>query len=238
MGRGEGAFELRLLAGFELRTPGRRLSVPFAVQRLLAFLALADHPLHRRYVAGSLWLDTTEQRAAANLRATLWRLPQPQAALVTATPSQLVLAPSVDVDHRAATARAWRVISAGGAGLDDVDDERLLTADLLPGWTEDWVAVERERMHQLRLHALEALCVRLAERGSARRALDVGFLAVAADPLRESARRALITAQLVAGDVTAARREYQSYCALLADTGITPSSRMRHLVAGVVPSPH
>jgi hypothetical protein len=51
--------------------------------------------------------------------------------------------------------------------LDDVArvNEEVLSVDLLPDWTEDWVLMERERYHQLRLRALEALCRRLTLKG-------------------------------------------------------------------------
>ena len=36
----------------------------------------------------------------------------------------------------------------------------LLSADVLPGWTEAWLAIERERFRQIRLNALEELSPR------------------------------------------------------------------------------
>lgn len=72
-----------------LRQPNRlelvcdvdRIPVPLRVQRLLALLALHDGLMQRVYVAGKLWLDTTDQQAAANLRSTLWRVHQSSAAM-------------------------------------------------------------------------------------------------------------------------------------------------------------
>jgi hypothetical protein len=40
--------------------------------------------------------------------------------------------------------------------LGDLNRE-LNAADLLPAWDEDWVLIERERIRQLRTHALNAL---------------------------------------------------------------------------------
>ncbi len=81
-------------------------------------------------------------------------------------------------------------------GLEDSD----LHGDLLPDWYDDWVLVERERLRQLRLHALE----RLAERaiGEARygQAIDIALTAIQADPLRESAHRMLIRAHAAEGN--------------------------------------
>lgn len=75
-----------------------------------------------------------------------------------------------------------------------------LRDDLLPGWPELWLVPERERFHQLRLHALEALCARLTGVGWHGAAVDAGLAVVSADPLRESARGALIDAYLAEGN--------------------------------------
>jgi DNA-binding SARP family transcriptional activator len=48
----------------------------------------------------------------------------------------------------------------------------LLAKDLLPGWDEDWLQLERERHRQLRIHALEALSQRLTSGGQYAAAID------------------------------------------------------------------
>ena len=61
--------------------------------------------------------------------------------------------------------------------VDDNPDIALLAADILPGWTAAWIAVERERFRQLRLHALEERSLRLSAAGrhdARRRAGRVG----------------------------------------------------------------
>jgi len=144
------------------------------------------------------------------------------------------LAPSVVVDHRRAVAHARRLLDPDVVGVGADFDECLLAGDLLPGWDDDWVVVERERIRQLRLHALEALCIRLAEQGQGGRAVDVGLLAVAAEPLRESAQRALVRAHQLDGNAAEALRQYASYRDLLADVlGLEPSRLMEDLVASV-----
>jgi hypothetical protein len=67
-----------------------------------------------------------------------------------------------------------------------------LSADLLPGWYDDWVLSEAEDWRQLRLHALEALADRLTATGRWGEAADAAGAAVRAEPLRESANAALI----------------------------------------------
>jgi Bacterial transcriptional activator domain len=70
--QGPMARRLSLLGGFELRCAGTEVAVARGGQRLLALLALQGRPLERLWVAGTLWLDATEERAGASLRSALW----------------------------------------------------------------------------------------------------------------------------------------------------------------------
>lgn len=223
---------LSLLRAFEVRRGGRVIDLPLSAQRLVAFLALHHRPLRRGYVAGTLWPDVTEERAAGNLRSALWRLRQPGVDLVEATPTHLTLADKVEVDLRLASSLARRVIDLGeGAEALAVDEDRF-SADVLPDWYDEWVPLERERFRQMRLHALETLCERLAGIGRYGEAVQVGLAAVSGEPLRESAQRALVKAYLAEGNPGEAVRQYRRYRTLLHDElGLEPSPLMQDLVA-------
>jgi DNA-binding SARP family transcriptional activator len=94
------------------------------------------------------------------------------------------------------------------------------------------VLLERERFHQLRLHALEALCDRLTTAGRYGEAIDAGLAAVTAEPLRESAHRVLIKAHLAEGNQGEADRQYQLCRRLLRDElGVDPSNALRALLS-------
>jgi DNA-binding SARP family transcriptional activator len=224
---------LRLLRTFELTHTDTSVPVTLAGQRLLAFLALANRVVQRTYAAGSLWLDATDRQASARLRTTLWRLPRPGGfALVEATASCLRLNTGVTVDLWQRDLLAARLIDDGGdVGLGELDPS-LFFDDVLPDWYDDWVVLERERYRQMRLHALEALCLHLAARRRYARALQAGLAAVAAEPLRESAHRAVISVHLAEGNSSEAARVYQSYRDLLGETmGLRPSAAMLALLA-------
>jgi DNA-binding SARP family transcriptional activator len=218
------ARRLSLLGGFELRCTGQEVAVPRSGQRLLALLALQARPLERLWVAGTLWIDATEERAGASLRSALWRLPQPGGtAVVEASTTHLRLARDVAVDVHELAARA--------EGDDPDLEPSALARDLLPDWYEDWVVLERERLRQLRLHALEALCRRLTQAGRFGAAVQAGLAAVAGEPLRESAHRTLIRAHLAEGNPGEAVRQYHLYRRLLAgELAIEPSAAIRELV--------
>jgi DNA-binding SARP family transcriptional activator len=137
------------------------VSLPPSAQRLLAFVALHERPLQRVYVAGTLWLDASDDRAGASLRSSLWRLNRPGHQVVESTTTHLRLAPDVDVDLRRALGLAHRLLD-GSADADDLDaGEAVLRGELLPDWYDDWLLFERERFRQVSLHALEVLAERL-----------------------------------------------------------------------------
>jgi DNA-binding SARP family transcriptional activator len=96
--------------------------------------------------------------------------------------------------------------------------------DLLPGFYDDWVFMERERIRQRILHALEALSQILAAAGRFADAIEAAMLATSAEPLRESAQRALIRAHIAEGNLTEACRSYRAYHALVhRELGVAPS---------------
>lgn len=227
-----GRVSLQLLGGFELRLAGAVVTLPLSAQRLIAFLALHERALQRLFVAGSLWLDSTDERANANLRTALWRLRRLDGRVITATATQVALAPGVRMDVREAQACAQRALCS------DTDDRDLAdlcrSRELLPDWYDEWVVNEREGFRQLRLHALERTSERLVATRRYGEALQAALTAVAEDPLRESAQRALIHAYLAEGNQADALRQYRSYKGRLADElGLRPSPLMRDLVAAL-----
>jgi DNA-binding SARP family transcriptional activator len=206
--------------------------LPPSVQRLVVFVAIHDRLLLRQYVAGSLWPETTEQCAGANLRSALWRLNKLDVHVVDARGVTLRLAAEIPVDLRERTAEARVLLAAQESDVDGLDDS-VFRVDLLPDWYDDWLVIERERFHQLRLRALECACERLAARGEYARALDAGLAAVAGEPLRESAHRALVKVHLAEGNHAEAVRQYKLYRQLLQEQlGLTPSLQMLELLRG------
>lgn len=234
---GGARLRLALLEGFAVERDGVSLDLPPSAQRVLAFVALHTRPLQRAYVAGSLWADSSEERAHACLRSALWRLGRGGHRLVTGSPPLLRLCDEVAVDLRESELLA-RAALAGAV------DEGLVTAlalggDLLPDWYDDWVLLERERYRQLRLRALDELCERLADAGRFTEAFEAGLASVTSDPLRESAHRALVRMHLAEGNVGEAVRQYQLCRHLLEEQlGLEPSGLMDELVAHLERSDH
>jgi DNA-binding SARP family transcriptional activator len=225
-----------LLDGFELRLNGEEVDLPLSAQRVVAFLALRDRSLTRMYVAACLWLEASEERGRANLRSALWRLNQPGQSVVEASATHLRLGREVFVDVASLVSTARRLLREAGSHDDDGElDERSLAGELLPDWYDDWVLEERDRLHELRLHALEVLSARLAKEGRFGEAVEAALAAVHAEPLRESAQRALINVYLAEGNYSVALRHYRRYRARLHDElGLEPSARMDEVLRGLV----
>lgn len=225
------AVTLGLLQGFRLERDGGTLELPLGIQRLVAFLAVHNRPLLRLYVAGNLWIDSSEEHANANLRTALWRLHRLGFPLVDASRSHLSLAPGVVVDLHDSSRRARQVLRHEAA-LDRDDFDAILSGgDLLPDWYDDWVLVEREQFRQLRLLALETLCTDLAAAGSYAAAVEAGLACIAAEPLRESAHRALIGAHLAEGNRVEAIRQFRLYESLVLDElGVEPSAAIQRML--------
>ncbi len=219
---------LRLLGAFELRVEGGQVPVPTSTQRVIALLALRGR-CGRSRLAGALWPETTESRAMSCLRTAIWRANQVAPGLVRSVSGAADLDAHADVDVRRLIDTS-RAVLAGLApprapGMAPPDGE------LLPDWEDEWLIADRERLRQLQLHVLEAEAERLMSQDAYGLALEWALAAVRAEPLRESAHRAVIRIHLAEGNLTEARRSYDRCVALFTrELGVEPSG----LTAGLL----
>jgi DNA-binding SARP family transcriptional activator len=229
------AARLFLVHGFDLRIDDESIPLSGAHQRLIAYLGLNRGPILRGRLAAAIWPERTDARAAANLRSLLFRLPDQHRWVVDVTADRIALRDDVACDVHDFVGYAHRLLDRRGA--PDLPDLHLdmvsLTHDLLPGWYDEWVLVERERLHQLRLHALDELCTRFSDAGRHGEAVEAGLASVRGESLRESGQRALICAYLAEGNTTQARQQYGRYAELLQiEMGLSPLPELENLVFG------
>ncbi len=212
----------------------RQLPVPEGSKRLLAFVALRGGHVDRRQTAGTLWPRGNDERAGGNLRSALWRLKGAGIDVLQSDKCALWLDPAADLDLRDIEAWATRLIQ----GAEQADDLQIPECgpdaiDLLPGWYDDWVIFERERLRQLVLHALESLSGRLIEAERYAEAIEAALLTIRVEPLRESAQRALLKAHLAEGNLDEARRAFDKYRTLVArELGVYALPGLAALLAG------
>jgi len=219
----------RLLGGFELRwrdQPIRSLGSG-RLRSLLAYFLLHPGTSHRRAALASiLWPDSDEAQARTNLRKRLLELRRAIpffADLLREEGDVLVWAedPGVWVD----AVEFGRLAKTARTASDLEQAVELYRGELLPGFLDEWVLRERERLQQTYLGLLERLVHAKQSEGAVPAALYYARLLLREDPLQESSYRVLMRLYASAGDRAAALRVYR-LCAqvLRRELGVDPSS--------------
>lgn len=205
-------------------------------QELFAYLLLRnERPQARQVLAGLLWPESTTEQAMKYFRHTLWQL---QAEL--------------DCDALEVDAEYLHLTQGAGLWLDVVEFERtwayvqripgeamdrqkvyvlrealkLYRGDLLEGWYQDWCLFERERLQRMYLAMLEKQMAYCETQGEYEVGLECGTCALRYDTAHERIHRRLMRLHYLAGDRTAALRQYERCVALLREElGVAPSQR-------------
>jgi DNA-binding SARP family transcriptional activator len=224
--------EIRVLGRFELLIDGLPIGLPVSSQRVLGCLAVLDPTQRRDLLAGRLWGDSSQDRALSSLRDALWRIRKAARGLVQTSRDLVRLNESVLIDLSRSERLARLVLGDPGSHLPSDDAaRRLLEQDLLPAWDDEWITLERERLHQLRIHALEAVSRSLTRSGHFAQAIEAALTAIDGEPLRESAHAALIEAHMAEGNLGEAIRALETYRSLLGnELGLAPTERIESLV--------
>ena len=215
---------LNLLGGFSLCNGNGPILASATIQRLLALLALHGPTMSRLQMAGLLWPEKTDDRALANLRSALWRVHGGLDPVIESDTAEVSLRPAVHVDVHELERRCLDAPRPDVPIGELLDFAQLRASDLLPGWYDEWVTFERERLRQVHLYGLEALTRALRTAGRSADAVLVGLAVIAREPLRESAHRLVIQAHLDEGNVVEARRQFELCRGYLRENlGIEPS---------------
>jgi predicted ATPase/DNA-binding SARP family transcriptional activator len=209
---------LHLFGPMEVRVRGALLP-RVRVRRghwLLALLALrAGREVDRAWLASTLWPDTPGPQAFASLRSSLKHLREvlgPDADRLRAPSPQTLALDLTDADADVV------VFDAAIAQGDVLSLERAVAiyrGPLLEGCAGEWAFQERQAREHAYLTALERLAAAALGCEDADTAESYLRQAVAADPLRESAQRALMQTLAASGKHAAAFRVYQELCRLL-----------------------
>lgn len=228
---------ITMFDGLTVRLGDGRLvaDLPQGVQRLVALLGLSGRPA-RPAVAGRLWPDIPEELAQRRLRTTLWRTQKSLPGVVAPGGGALGLGARVGLDVRELCEWGRHVLDPASSAEQCARPHPGMYGELLPGWYDDWIDAERERLRQLRMHVWEALSDKLARAGRYGEAIEAAHEAIRAAPLRESAWRALIRAHAAEGNVDEALRAYARFEEQLGDElGIAPSGELSRLVRELAP---
>ncbi len=213
------------------------------VQSRDLFFCLLQHPqgLRKEELGGLFWPDHPPRKLDGIFRSTLYRL------------RRSVFRESViyedglyrfnrDSDY-------WLDAEAFEALLDQADQSpipekrtdllegamALYQGDYLTGVYADWCTLERERLRERRLGALEALAGLHAARGNLQRAVHEYQQLVAEDPYRETVHRELMRCHYRLGDRAAAIRQYHDCRQILRDDlGLSPEPETEELYLQII----
>jgi two-component SAPR family response regulator len=106
------------------------------------------------------------------------------------------------------------------------------TRELLPGWYDDWVLFERERLRQRRMYLLDRLSRQLLKAENLPLARATAQACIVLEPLREGPHRTLVRVHLAEGDRVEAFRVYQTFRRRsIAEFGLAPDVEFERLVA-------
>ena len=204
---------------------------------LLAYLALGMQKAHARDVlAELLWPDEDLDSIRNRLRqalSSLRRVLEPDAGgdgtVLRADRNEVRLNPDVvttdvgEFEEALRSAQRSDETNKGSASLETAI--RLYQGELLEGYYESWITLQRERFGQEYLAALGTLADYRAEQGDSTGAIDLARRAVGVDNLREDLHCKLIRLYAAAGRTADALRQYKELERLLRDElGIRPTA--------------
>ena len=237
-------FRVEMLGRFRVLQDSREIT-RFRTQKtaaLLAYLALYRSRSHPREVLiERFWPDSTLEAARSNLSVALNALRRqleppgvPAGAVVIANHAQVRLNPmafTTDVDD---------FEQALGTAQLETDAERRVNSwrrsvdqyagDLMPGFYEEWVLAERERLRDAYRGALRQVVKEYAETRQFEEAILYAHRMAQADPLREESVRNLMRLYVAVGRPADALYQYQELERLLQqELQVAPSSATREL---------
>lgn len=226
--------DVRLLGKFEVMQDGRRLIIPTRnAQSLFAYLLLnAGIAQRRERLAGLLWPDSSEDNARSNLRHELWRL---RKALGNEAQSHLRI-DDLTIAFDTNSSYTLDVYQLDNLPVESSTAEDLIIAlsayqgELLPGFYDEWISVERERISVLFEAKMGRLLEQLQSEGRWREVLEWGTRWISMGRWPEPAYRALMSAYANGGDIPKAVDTYKRLSqGLEKDLGMKPSEQSQAL---------
>lgn len=228
--------QVRLLGQFDVRSDGRKVPIASrAGQSLFAFLLLSAGTEHRREkLAGQFWPDTSDDNARHNLRQELWRLRKALTTPSGSDPEYLLtedisIAFNRDADYWLDVAQLERAHADNSTG-ELMSQVALYRGELLPGFYDDWVVLERERVQVLFERKIQELLERLIAEQQWSIVLEWAERWIALGQTPEPAYRALMVAHGTVGDTAKVILAYERCVeAMRNEVGVEPSAETRAL---------
>lgn len=240
---------VRLLGRFSVQRNNSEVSglESSRLQEMLSYILIYRTRSHsREALASLLWGESPTAQSKKYLRQTLWHL---QSALQDEDRSDKDSLLSVDAEwvrvNSVATMRLDVALfeeafaQVQGMPGNEISSEkagalkeaaRLYRGDLLEGCYQDWCIYERERLQNLFLMMLDKLMSYCEARNEYEEGLGYGERILGFDRAREHTHRRLMRLYYLAGNRTAALRQYEKCVAALAEElGVKPARKTSEL---------
>jgi len=225
--------EIRLLGQFAVQLDGTAVEIAARpAQSLLAYLVLNPVAHRRERLAGLLWPDSSEANARRNLRQALWQIRRALGAQADALllVDEMTLAFNTHSDYWLDAEQIAHPLQEAATADDLMRIVVLYAGELLPGFYDEWVLLERDRLQAQFERKLNLLLERLVEARRWTEVLHWGERWIALGYTPEPAYRALMIAHAGLGDRSSVADVYRRCVeALERDLGVEPSAQTRTL---------
>ncbi|MGZ9165410.1 MAG: BTAD domain-containing putative transcriptional regulator, partial [Anaerolineales bacterium] len=225
--------EVRLLGTFEVKHKKKQIGISSRpAQSLFAYLILSAGTAHRREkLAGLLWPDSLEETARDNLRHALWRV---RKALQLGSSVSCLQANDLTIAFNDA-AEYWLDATALEKVSENSSADELMAVlsqyqgELLPGFYDEWVVLEREHSNSVFEHKMARLMSLLQDEKRWLDILDWAERWIKLGQKPEPAYRALMSAHAAKGDMSKVAATYERCVKSLGELGIEPSEQTKAL---------
>src|ERR1041385_4402741 len=225
--------EVHLLGTFSVRHKNHQINIASRpAQSLFAYLILNAGTAHRREkLAGMLWPDSLEGTARDNLRHALWQMLK---ALESPSSTRLLQADDVTISFKESS-DYWLDVAELEKVSENASADELMEVlshyqgELLPGFYDEWVALEREHLYSIFEHHMARLMSLLEEEKRWLDILDWGERWIKLGQKPEPAYRALMSAHAAKGDISKVAATYERCVKSLKEFGIEPSEQTKAL---------
>ncbi len=210
-------FRAFLFGAMKIEKNGRGLPFPSSAsaRSLLAYLLHHHHPQYSRAaLIGIFWAELNETRARRALSQALWQIRHAFPDLLDVNPETISFSDGITlwVDTESFERMITPALDAAPQETIRQDLEQaiaLYRADFLEGNYQDWALLERERLREFYLLALERLAQMEKSSGHYAKALDLALRLSHADPFNETAHREIMRLHQLLGQPEAALRQFE-----------------------------
>lgn len=248
-----GDLSIRLLGGFRIEQDSEDIPSLEAGKptELFSYLLLnRNRPHSREMLAGLLWEDCPTATARKNLRQALWNL-QSVLAGVSNVDVERFLRVSTDAIRLNHAQGIWLDVAViedayrdvrGVPGEDLTAEQALLLGaavalyegDLLEGWYQNWCIYAREAVQQSYLTMLDKLMAYAESHATYEDGIIYGERTLRCDPARERTHRRLMRLHYLAGDRTAALRQFDRCVSILeTELDVVPATSTQELASAI-----